>query len=247
LLAVCSLLLLLFSRRGAAFLAEIGLRKPATGSTLERAPILYFAGALLVLALAAIAVLGSKNDFEWVEPSGSAWALKHTVRGTVARFSADAIASIEGREEAIEGEVAYRIRFAFRNGQERTVSTSSPSAFREMKQLAAALELPAGRMRLTPASGEAWTNGGFTLKSCTGRYTAASGDVIELRLDPAGRLTGIESSSGGSGGKARQLRAVKVAEDGSLEYRTGFLSSGAGRFEAGALVIGGTTFTKNGE
>ena len=110
------------------------------------------------------------------------------------------------------------------------------------------MELPPGRMQLKPASGEAWTNGPFTVKGRTGTYEAANGNVVELRLDQSGRLTGTESVSGSGGERiTRPLRAVKVTEDGGLEYRTGIFTSSAGHFEEDGLVLDGTIFRKSGK
>jgi len=70
---------------------------------------------------------------------------------------------------------------------------------------------------------------------------------LELRLDPHGRLAGTETLIGTGGEKRdRPLRALKVTEDGAIEYRTGFFGSPSGNFEEGGLVINGTTFKRAG-
>ena len=248
--AVCALLMLLFSEKGNALLAGAGLQQAsAPGTRYERAPVLLIIPALLVLAWATNGLLGLKNEFEWVEAANAgAWDLKHSVRGTVATFTADTVASIDGREEGHTDKPTYHIRFALKSGDARVMSTRSPSAFGEMKKLAATMELPPGRMQLKSVSGEAWTNGRFTVKARTGTYEAANGNLVELRLDQSGRLTGTESVLGSGGERhTRPLRAVKVTEDGGIEYRTGIFTSSVGKFEEDGLVIGGTKFRKCGE
>ena len=248
--AVCALLMLTFSEEGNAFLARSGLRRARPpGPSQERAPVLLIIPALLVLAWATAALLGLQNDFEWVEEaSAHVWDLRHSVRGKVASFTPETVASIDGREERDQGDSTYHIRFAFRSGDTRVMNTRSPTAFSELKKLAAAMELPRGQMHLKPVGEAAWTNGDFTLKAVTGTYEAANGHVLELRLDTSGRLTGTESHLDSAGTTlSHPLRAVKVTEDGSIEYRTGIFTTSAGNFAEGGLVVGGTRFKKSGK
>jgi hypothetical protein len=245
--AVYAALMLMFSEKGNALLAGAGLQEASPpGTRYEHAPILLIIPALLVLAWATNAVLGLQNEFEWVQAAkAGAWDLKHSVRGTVATFTAETVASIDGREEGHKDKPTYHIRFALKRGDARVMSTRSPSAFGEMKKLAATMDLPPGRLQLKSASGEAWTNGRFTVKARTGTYEAANGNLVELRLDQSGRLTGTESFLGSGGERlTRSLRAVKVTEDGGIEYRTGIFTSAAGHFEDEGLVIGGTMFRR---
>jgi hypothetical protein len=262
--AFCAVLLLIFTEKGAALLASAGLRRARSapgGDSVrrERASILLVIPAALVLAWATKAVLGLNNEFEWVEaaPAG-AWELKHSVRGTVATFTAETVAFIEGREEGHPDTPSYRIRFAFKNGNARVMSTRSLSAYGEMKQLAATMALPPGRMQLKSAAGEAWTNGraGFTLKEYAGTYEAANGNFVELRLDQNGRLIGTESVLGSGGERlTRALWSVKITEDGGIEYRTDMFAGSVrnfavsyglsrGEFDKDGLTMDGTRFSK---
>lgn len=242
--AVFAVLLLMFSERGSALLAGAGLGKAAApGTRHEHAPVLLIVPGLLVLGWATNALLGLKNDFEWVEPANAgSWQLKHSVRGRVASFTAPGVASIEGREEGSREKPVYHIRFALQDGT-RALATRSLSAFGELRKLAATAELAPGRMRLRYGEGTVWTNGAFSLKDRIGRYEAAGGGFVDLRLDAAGRLAGTASMTGGTA--ARAMRAIKVTEEGGIEYRTGIFGSTAGNFEGERLVIGGVEFRKS--
>jgi hypothetical protein len=71
--AVCALLMLMFSEKGNALLAGAGIQQPSAPVTRhERAPVLLIIPALLVLAWATNALLGLKNEFEWVEAANAA-------------------------------------------------------------------------------------------------------------------------------------------------------------------------------
>lgn len=248
--AICGLVVLLSSRQSNDLLAGAGLRNASPpGLRREGSPFLPMIPALLVLAWATSVLLGSKNQFEWVEAANAgAWDLRHSVKGTVTTFTAGTVASIDGREERDKDKATYHIRFALKGGGAWAMSTRSPSAFGEMKKLAATMELPSGRMLLKFASGGTWTNGHFTLKSRTGTYEAANGNLVELRLDQSGRLSGAETVVGRDGKRlTRSLRAVKVSEEGGIEYRTGAFSRSYGNFEEDGLMLEGTKFSKAGK
>lgn len=191
--AACAFLLLIFTEQGQAWLAAagvpaIGRRRRDDSVIHESKAALLILPAVLALAWGGNAVLGLSSDFEWVEAArNGAWELKHSARGTVAAFTAENVAVIEGREEAER----FRVRFAFRNGDARAMITRSPAAHLELRQLAATMELPAGTNALKSIGGEIWTNAGFNLKGCTGTYEAGNGaGVAQGAFDQDGLALG---------------------------------------------------------
>jgi hypothetical protein len=256
LLAVSAALALAGTAAGRESLAIAGIRwrTPMPGvdglRTRNRWALPGLAAAVLI-AWGIGAVLGLGNQFEWIEAGrGGAWELKHTVRRTVATFTPDSVALIECRA----GEEESAIRVVLRTGASYRMRTRAPSAWGELKKLAAAMELPPRRMHVVFPGGGVWTNGDFSLKLRTGAYETAGGRRIELRLEN-GRLAGTETLAGSAGKLERALRAVKVTEDGTIEYRTEMFSGpwsnfavgfgfSQGRFDGERLVIDGARFRK---
>jgi hypothetical protein len=202
-------------------------------------PLLLLAAGVAGAAWTARSMIGGSGSFEWIEAGESGpWRLVHTVRGTVAAFNADSVRAVEAYGMYSD----FRVSFVLGDGRTFAVSTSSTRAPRELQRFAATSGLPPGRARLTGDGGVRWTNGsdGFSPAACAGIYRTsppAPPAAVELRW-AAGRLTGTLKDAGG----VRPLRAVKVTEDGDIEYtlgRQGFFARlvQAGRVR-GALING---------
>jgi hypothetical protein len=182
-------------------------------------------GLVLIIGGAAL-LLGFTDDFHRIDDAGGGrWALKHAARGTVATFSRDEVASIEGTvQHSSKGASRDSVRVTLTDGRTFTVTTQSSEAFTALRAFACTANLPAGRARITPWRGTPWTNGssGFSLTDYVGTYDSTDAAahehrVLEFRIE-RDRLVGHETVESSTGTFVRTLRDIKASETGETDF-----------------------------
>jgi hypothetical protein len=223
LLAVSGLLILYVPRqlRG---VPEAPVPDAAMQSTSSGTRLLKLSG-LVLIAPAVTMLLGLTDDFQRIEDAGNGrWALKHAVRGAIATFTRDELASIEAIERRTRGSSSYSVRVKLINGRTYSASTKSAAAFEDLRKFATTADLRPGSVRIHRPYGHEWTNGasGFTLKDCIGTYEY----VDERRGERStfefwfqnDRLAGKETILDGQGRHIQMLRDIKLGDTGEVEF-----------------------------
>jgi hypothetical protein len=182
---------------------------------------------LVPIALAAAMLLGLRDDFQRIDDAGNGrWALKHAVRGAVATFTRDELASIEAVENrSSRSGSGYFVHVKLTDGRTFSAATTSAAAFQELRKFATTADLQPGKARIRPAYGSGWTNGtsGITLKDCIGSY-----EYVDERLGErstfefwvqSGRLGGRETALDGGRRYVHSLRNIVISDTGEAEFQ----------------------------
>jgi hypothetical protein len=186
----------------------------------------FKAAGLALIALAIAMLLGLTDDFQRIEDAGNGrWALKHAVRGAVATFTRDELASIEGiRTRRSRGSSSYSVRVKLKDGRAFSASTASSAAFQDLRRFAVTADLRPGTVTTRQSYGGDWANGasGFTLSDCVGTYEYADERLGERSTFEFwiqnGRLGGKETSLIGQGRHVQTLRDIKISDTGEFEF-----------------------------
>ena len=202
-------------------------RAPDTplGPTSSGTPLLKVLGLVLIV-LAIIMLLGLSDDFQRIQDAGNGrWALKHAVRGAVATFTRDELASIEAIARRTRGSASYSVRVGLKDGRTFSASTRSVAAFQDLRKFATTAGLRPGTVRIRRLHGGDWTNGasGFTLHDCIGTYEyvderRGERSTVELWLEN-GRLAGKETVLDGQRRYVQTLRDIKISDTGEMEFQ----------------------------
>jgi hypothetical protein len=187
-------------------------------------PLLKLVGVVLI-GLAVAMLLGLSDDFQRIQDAGSGrWALKHAVRGDVATFTRDELASIEAIDRRTRGSASYSVRVKLKNGRTYSASTRSVEAFQDLRKFAATADLRPGTVRIRRRNAGDWTNGasGFTLNNCVGTYEhvderGGERSTFEFWMQN-GRLAGKETTVDGPGRHVQTLRDIKISDTGEMEF-----------------------------
>jgi hypothetical protein len=203
--------------------------------TSSGSPLLKAAG-LALIAAAGWMLLGLGDDFQGIQAAGDGrWVLQHAVRGAVATFTRDEVASIEALDRRTRGSASFPVRIALTNGRTFSASTRSNTALEGLRKFAATADLRPGTARLRSSYHGDWTNGGSGLKlrDCMGTYEFVDerlGERSTIEIWPEkGRLAGKETILDRQGGHVRVLRGIKISDTGEMEFHGGFYALAQGQ------------------
>jgi hypothetical protein len=209
------------------------------------------AAGLIPIAIAALILSGLTDSFQRIEDAGGGrWALKHAVRGTVATFRRDDLASVEGAESRTRSGASYSVRVALKDGETFSASTTSADPFPELRRFATTAGLRPGTVRIRPRRGSEWTNGasGLTLNDCIGAYEyvdprTGERSTFEFWLQD-GRLAGKETVVEGQRRLVRTLKDIKLSDTGDFEFQE---SNYAGAESKGSTISISLRWSAQGE
>jgi hypothetical protein len=191
-----------------------------------RGPRLLKGLGFLLIAWGAVMLLSVFDGFQRIDDVGHGrWALRHAVRGTVATFTRDELALVEGTENhSTRGRSSYTVRVTLTGGRHFSVTTQSSGAFAAVRQFAATADLAPGKARTSEWRRPAWTNGasGFTLKDYVGTYdhednSRGERSTLEFVLEN-GRLAGKETVLDGGVRHVRALRNIAISDTGEMTF-----------------------------
>ena len=240
--------------------------QPASSGT----PLLKLAG-LVIIALAFVMLLGLSDGFQRIEDAGNGrWALKHAVRGAVATFSPDELASLEATgTRGRRGPTRYSVRAKLTDGRTFSASTTSMGSLQDLRRFAVTAGLRSGTVRIRSPRAPDWTNGAwrFALSEFVGAYEhvderLGERSTFEFWLQN-GRLAGKETIVGKQGRHVQTLRDIKISDTGEFEFQQSPYAEGSepskstyqfslrwstdgqtGRFTKDGLEIGPTKYRK---
>lgn len=187
-------------------------------------PFLLVPVGLGLIAVGAAILLGLLDGFHRIDDVGEGrWALKHAARGTVATFTRDELASIEGKRNYTRRGWSDSVVVTLTDGRSYSVSTGSPGVFEELRRFATTANLAPGKAR-TVKRGETWTNGatGLGLKDYLGTYEyidAANRErtTLEFWLD-GGHVAGKETDRTGDIEHVRVLKNIRIDDTGAIAF-----------------------------